>query len=76
MEEWRRRRKVKEMISVEVKLSATPYSSMASGTDAFLKDFGKGAQKGYVIHPGGVVPPLGPGGCGMAFCGIMNTWFP
>ena len=48
-----------KLVPVEVKLSATPRSAMASGIKAFQSDMGQKAMKGYVIHPGNVTLPLG-----------------
>jgi hypothetical protein len=49
-----------ELIPIEVKLSTTPNRNMAKGIEAFRRDFGKRAAKGYVVHPGDVKLPLGP----------------
>jgi predicted AAA+ superfamily ATPase len=48
-----------KLVPVEVKLSATPRSAMASGIKAFQADMGNKALKGYVVHPGNVILPLG-----------------
>ncbi len=45
-------------IPVEVKLSSTPKRKMASGIDAFVKDFPE-TLKGYLVHTGDTVLPLG-----------------
>lgn len=48
-----------KLVPVEVKLSATPRSAMASGIKTFQADMGNKALKGYVVHPGNVTLPLG-----------------
>lgn len=48
-----------KFVPVEVKLSATPRSAMASGIKTFQADMGSKALKGYVVHPGNAVLPLG-----------------
>jgi hypothetical protein len=48
------------LIPLEVKLSATPSPAMARGIEAFRRDMGDRAAKGYVVHPGDVRLPLGP----------------
>lgn len=50
----------RELIPVEVKLSATPKRSMAEGIESFRKEIGRRAAKGYVVHPGSVCLPIGP----------------
>jgi hypothetical protein len=55
------------LIPVEAKLSATPTPSMARGIEAFRKDLGQCAAKGYIIHPGDVRLPLGPDAMSMPF---------
>jgi len=49
------------LVPIEVKLSATPRSAMASSIKAFREDFGDKALPGYVVHPGDVRLPLGAG---------------
>jgi hypothetical protein len=49
-----------ELIPVEIKLSATPNPGMARGIETFRSDLGTGVAKGYVVHPGDVMLPLGP----------------
>jgi len=49
-----------KLIPMEVKLSATPRPSMASGIRAFQADLGDRAGQGFVIHPGDVRLPLAP----------------
>jgi predicted AAA+ superfamily ATPase len=50
-----------KLIPLEVKLSATPRPVMASGIRSFRHDLGAKAASGYVIHPGSIELPLGPG---------------
>jgi predicted AAA+ superfamily ATPase len=49
-----------KLIPIEAKLSATPRPTMASGIEAFQKDFPKKAGKGYIIHPGDIKLPIAP----------------
>ena len=49
------------LISLEVKLSATPRPAMARNLTSFQKDLGDRATAAYVIHPGEVRLPLAPG---------------
>ena len=55
------------LVPIEVKLSATPRPAMASAIRRFQKDFGDRAMPGYVVHPGDVVLPLGPGVTALPF---------
>jgi predicted AAA+ superfamily ATPase len=50
-----------KLIPLKAKLSATPKPAMASGVRAFRHDLGARAASGYVVHPGNVELPLGPG---------------
>jgi predicted AAA+ superfamily ATPase len=50
-----------KLVPVEVKLSSTPRPAMASSIKTFREDFGARALSGYVVHPGEVKLPLGPG---------------
>jgi len=50
-----------KLVPIEVKLSATPRPAMASAVKTFRRDMGDKAMLGYVIHPGSVTLPLGPG---------------
>jgi hypothetical protein len=59
-----------KLIPIEVKLSATPNPSMASGIITFRKDFGKKAAQGYLIHPGDVLLPLGEKVTALPFCAL------
>jgi hypothetical protein len=51
----------------EVKLSATPRPAMASGIESLRGDLGSRVAKGYVIHPGDIELPLGPGTMALPF---------
>jgi uncharacterized protein len=51
-----------KLIPIEVKLSATPRTAMASGIRAFQEDLGERPGPGFVIHPGGVRLPFGAEG--------------
>jgi predicted AAA+ superfamily ATPase len=55
------------LVPVEVKLSATPNPAMASGITAFQDSFGAQAASGYVVHPGTIRLPLGPGAQALPF---------
>jgi len=48
-----------KLIPIEIKLSATPRSEMASAIANFRKDFGDRVGQGYVVHPGNMLLPLG-----------------
>jgi hypothetical protein len=48
------------LIPIEIKLSATPNRGMAKSIEAFRKDFGEKASKGFVICPCEASLPLGP----------------
>ena len=50
-----------KLVPIKVKLSATPRSGMATALRTFRKDFGAEAMPGYVVHPGALRLPLGPG---------------
>ncbi|MCP4665249.1 MAG: ATP-binding protein [Deltaproteobacteria bacterium] len=56
-----------KLVPIEVKLSATPRSAMASVVKTFQKDFGDKAMPGYVVHPGDITIPLGPGVTALPF---------
>jgi predicted AAA+ superfamily ATPase len=59
-----------KLIPIEVKLSATPIPSMASGIVSFNKDFRKKSSQGYVIHPGDILLPLGEKVTAIPFCAL------
>jgi uncharacterized protein len=48
-----------KLIPIEVKLSATPRSSMAASVKSFQEDMGNKALAGYVVHSGKLTLPLG-----------------
>ncbi|MBW2030014.1 MAG: ATP-binding protein [Deltaproteobacteria bacterium] len=56
-----------KIVPIEVKLSATPRPAMASAINTFQKDFGDRAMPGYVVHPGDIMLPLGPGVTALPF---------
>jgi predicted AAA+ superfamily ATPase len=45
-------------VPIEAKLSSTPRPAMASGIEAFLRDFSE-SDRGFVVHTGDMVLPLG-----------------
>lgn len=49
------------LVPIEVKLAATPSPAMARGIEAFRSDHGDKVKRGFVIHSGGHVLPLGQG---------------
>jgi len=55
------------LVPIEVKLSATPRTAMASGVKIFRKDLEDKTMPGYVIHPGNVALPLGQGVLALPF---------
>ena len=50
-----------KLVPIEVKLSATPRSAMASALKTFQKDFRDKVLAGYVVHPGDITLSLGSG---------------
>jgi predicted AAA+ superfamily ATPase len=56
-----------KLVPIEVKLSATPRPAMATAVQTFQKDFGDKAMAGYVVHPGDITLPLGPGVTALPF---------
>jgi predicted AAA+ superfamily ATPase len=56
-----------KLVPIEVKLSATPRPAMASAVKTFQKDFGDKVSEGYVVHPGDITLPLGPGVTALPF---------
>jgi hypothetical protein len=51
----------RKLVPIEIKLSATPRPESARSIQIFQKDLGSQAGAGYVVHPGDVRLPLGPG---------------
>lgn len=56
-----------KLVPVEVKTSATPRPAMASSIRSVQKDLGDKAGSGFVVHPGDVQLPLGPGASALPF---------
>ena len=56
-----------KLVPIEVKLSATPRPGMAAAIRTLQKDPGLDAVPGYVVHPGDVRLPLGPGATALPF---------
>ncbi len=56
-----------KLVPIEVKLSATPRPGMAAAVRTLRNDLGEGAMPGYVVHPGDVRLPLGPGVTALPF---------
>ncbi len=50
-----------KLVPIEVKLSATPRPAMAAAITTFQRDMESAAMPGYVVHPGDIHLPLGPG---------------
>ncbi|MBW1790446.1 MAG: ATP-binding protein [Deltaproteobacteria bacterium] len=59
-----------KLVPIEVKLSATPRPAMASAVKIFQKDLGEKAMPGYVVHPGDITLPLGPGVTALPFSNL------
>ena len=59
-----------KLVPVEVKLSATPRPAMASAIKTFQKDLEDKSMPGYVVHPGDVTLPLGPGVTALPFANL------
>ncbi|MEW6363713.1 MAG: ATP-binding protein [Acidobacteriota bacterium] len=58
------------LIPIDVKLSATPRPALAHSIGLFQKDIGKRAGSGYLVHPGDIILPLGPGTTAMPFAAL------
>jgi len=58
------------LVPIEVKLSATPRPAMAAGIRTFRKDLVDRAMPGYVVHPGDITLPLGPGVTALPFTNL------
>lgn len=50
-----------ELVPIEVKQTATPRPSMASGLVSFMNDYEGKANRGWLVHLGDVRLPLAPG---------------
>ena len=59
-----------KLVPIEVKLSATPRPGMAASIRTMRANFGDRAMAGYVVHPGDVQLPLGPGVTAHPFAGL------
>ena len=55
------------LVPIEVKLSATPRPAMAAAIKTFHGDMQSAAMPGYVVHPGDIHLPLGPGVTALPF---------
>ena len=55
------------VVPIEVKLSATPRPAMASTIRGLQRDMKSAGLPGYVVHPGDVRLPLGPGVTALPF---------
>ena len=58
------------LVPIEVKLSATPRPPMARAIKTFQGDMGSAALPGYVVHPGDIRLPLGPGVTALPFADL------
>ena len=56
-----------KLVPIEVKASATPRPVMARPIRTLQRDLGEAAAPGYVVHPGDVRLPLGPGATALPF---------
>ncbi len=56
-----------KLLPIEIKLSATPKSEMASAIVGFNKLFKDRVMPGYVVHPGNSILPLGSGVTALPF---------
>ena len=59
-----------KIVPIEVKLSATPRPGMARAIRTLQRDLGAGAMPGYVVHPGDVRLPVGPGATALPFADL------
>ena len=58
------------LVTIEVKLSATPRPAMAAAIKTFQGDMKSAAMHGYVVHPGDIHLPLGPGVTALPFADL------
>ena len=58
------------LVAIEVKLSATPRPVMAAAIKTFQGDMKSAAMHGYVVHPGDIHLPLGPGVTALPFADL------
>ena len=59
-----------KLVPIEVKLSATPRPAMAAAIRTLQQDLGAAALPGYVVHPGDIRLPLGPGVTALPFADL------
>ena len=59
-----------ELVAIEVKLSATPRPAMAAAIKTVRGYMEGAAMPGYVVHPGDIRLPLGPGVTALPFAGL------
>ncbi len=59
-----------KLVPIEVKLSATPRSEMATSIKRFRKDLEDLTMPGYVVHPGDIHLPLGGGVTALPFADL------
>ena len=59
-----------KLVPIEVKLSATPRPAMAAAIRTLQQDLGTAALPGYVVHPGDIRLPLGPGVTALPFADL------
>ena len=59
-----------KLVPIEVKLSATPRPAMAKAIRTLQSDLGDEVAAGYVVHPGDVRLPLGPGVTALPFADL------
>jgi predicted AAA+ superfamily ATPase len=59
-----------KLVPIEVKLSATPTRAMARGIEAMRGALGEPVGRGYVVHPGDQVLPLGPHAVSLPFAAL------
>ncbi len=58
------------LVTIEVKLSATPRPAMAAAIKTFQGDMKSAAMHGYVVHPGDIHLPLGPSVTALPFADL------
>ena len=58
------------LVAIEVKLSATPRPAMAAAIKTFQGDMKSVAMHGYVVHPGDIHLPFGPGVTALPFADL------
>jgi len=58
------------LVPIEVKLATTPNPAMARGIEAFRRDYSERVERGFVIHSGRDVLPLGSSNLAWPFAGL------